>query len=899
MFSSLLHRAPSASPPPPQPVVLADMTFSDHVAIDPPPHFEQVRRDEYPAMAIGFGAGQANCGDGCAAMIASARGSFREYINMPGLADGMLPRRYLPMVVAMDDRFSFPDWEQALRRYSGGERLREKARAERQGYYAKRFAWELHLPDIHEINHSRPVRSGGEMRGSYRRTLEEMGGAPTRHWAVQDPACNFHWTGQTFGVFQPIEGYRQGLIVTDEKLVGYVSLSRYGDLAVYSMILGHGDHLKAGIMVLLHHHVIEWLAAHRETFAKGLKLVMYGGVENGGQSLYQWKRRSGFKPCRLVAKPDPVAALMAPPACSPADYLLARHSSVDSYVAMTRRLLETFPRSETHATAWAEKLGGDDLFLLRHDVDHDLERAVGMARIDAALGIRASFYLLHPGDYGSLENYYGRFDGKRIVHNPRLFEAAREIAGLGQEIGLHNDFLYLSLRTGIPVRDLIAREMEAFDRAGLPIRGTCSHGSAFARENGIANYAIFSDRTAGKPLDIEIALGERRQRIPCVSMAELGLEYEAYDLQTRWRMSDVGGRLLMTRGPGIWPSDFARGRFSGFSLEGGGGLVSLIHADHWQTAEELREKEAAVATKAARKAAVRRWKRWFSAARLRALAGFLRAPHRPLRKAWRTWRKARRVAAGAAGLPVFALSYGQGRPDCIGGCAGAVAAAQDRLGGLVDHGGGWRNRVTGVPMVIDWAEMAGGREDVAAGLPAVSERVAGFAVRPFVFRQFAPDIAEIDRSQHGHGQFLRTAPPRTVAELGGEPAVTQAPAMPVCPDHWNLALGLFEPAPGRRQGAVVTDARLAAYVSLRRFGDIVVYAQFSAHAKDFDEGAAWALHAGTLRWLAQHAETHARGLRLIMFGGAPARAGEGFDLKTPLGFRPARLTASAGDGNAA
>ena len=48
------------------------------------------------------------------------------------------------------------------------------------GYTVRPFEYEQYVPDIHEINHSKVVRSGGPMRGSYQSSLEKMGGAHNR-----------------------------------------------------------------------------------------------------------------------------------------------------------------------------------------------------------------------------------------------------------------------------------------------------------------------------------------------------------------------------------------------------------------------------------------------------------------------------------------------------------------------------------------------------------------------------------------------------------------------------------------------------------------------------------------------------------------------------------------------
>jgi hypothetical protein len=64
--------------------------------------------------------------------------------------------------------------------------------------------------------------------------------------------------------------------------------------------------------------------------------------------------------------------------------------------------------------------------LWRHDVDYSLHRAVALARLEAALGARATYFLsLHSDLYNLLE--------------PAVLARAREIAALGHWIGLHFD----------------------------------------------------------------------------------------------------------------------------------------------------------------------------------------------------------------------------------------------------------------------------------------------------------------------------------------------------------------------------------------------------------------------------------------------------------------------------
>ncbi len=67
------------------------------------------------------------------------------------------------------------------------------------------------------------------------------------------------------------------------------------------------------------------------------------------------------------------------------------------------------------------------LFLLRHDVDKSVTKALDMARIEKELGIRATYFIrIH-------SNYYNPFG--HICYNQ-----IREIMNLGHEIGLHSEF---------------------------------------------------------------------------------------------------------------------------------------------------------------------------------------------------------------------------------------------------------------------------------------------------------------------------------------------------------------------------------------------------------------------------------------------------------------------------
>ena len=295
----LTHADAGATPPPaipaPVPVPASAAAAVAAAAAEPASKAAAV----VPLVHISYQRDTPTCTAGCARSIDSTATSVATYFLSADDAPDA-PRRYTPTLLPMAEAWDFDAWEKAIKPLSGGNRLREKRKAIELGYTVRPFEYAQYVPDIHEINHSKQVRSGGPMRGSYQRSIEEMGGAPKKLHTVRMPACPHHW-GLMFGVFRPAPGRTQGEVVVDDQLVGYISLRRVGGVAMYSQILGHGDYLHDFVLVLLHHEIIRWLSTERAGHARDLEFVMYGGAESGGESLLQWKRRAGFRPMRVVA----------------------------------------------------------------------------------------------------------------------------------------------------------------------------------------------------------------------------------------------------------------------------------------------------------------------------------------------------------------------------------------------------------------------------------------------------------------------------------------------------------------------------------------------------------------------------------------------------------------------
>jgi hypothetical protein len=183
----------------------------------------------------------------------------------------------------------------------------------------------------------------------------------------------------------------------------------------------------------------------------------------------------------------------------------------------------------------------DRLIALRHDIDHDLDNAVLFARLEAERGYRASYYFLH-------SDWYYR-DGTDGPLSEYVLDAAREIAGLGHEIALHNNVIAEALRTGREPHELISTELEHLRAAGFDVVGTVAHGDELCHRVGFVNAEVFvecprpklgaPDRTLTW---VEEESGtERSVALAPVPMASLGLSYEANYIGHRFYLSDSGG----------------------------------------------------------------------------------------------------------------------------------------------------------------------------------------------------------------------------------------------------------------------------------------------------------------------------------------------------------------------
>lgn len=194
---------------------------------------------------------------------------------------------------------TFPDYIAACRKAYKGNSVREYIHCLKEGFWSGLFDYHSFVPDIVEINHSKPVRGGRPMIGHYRDGVEMKGGYPKEYREPEHPKCPEHWT-LWFGVFQPQDGYRQGNVTTHKKLVAYTQLKRIGDTLWYNMIIGHGSYLKSGIMYLLHFGTVMNATDPQVDFWDGINGLIYANYD-GDRGKVLWKKKLLFVPRYLDA----------------------------------------------------------------------------------------------------------------------------------------------------------------------------------------------------------------------------------------------------------------------------------------------------------------------------------------------------------------------------------------------------------------------------------------------------------------------------------------------------------------------------------------------------------------------------------------------------------------------
>lgn len=222
------------------------------------------------------------------------------------------------------------------------------------------------------------------------------------------------------------------------------------------------------------------------------------------------------------------------------------------------------PLRELHARpALADGVG------LRHDIDHDLDLALEVAHHEHALGIRATYFLLHTHRYWT---------------DPRLLLKCRQLQEYGHEVGLHLNLLseWNEGQCDDPAESLRAI-LDHLRSGGIDVVGVSAHGDKACYRHQFINYWLFGELRGDDPAESErgrspegivvadperqivYPINHRLQRIDgmelplwSVSMADQGLLYDAAHLPVDQYWTDTGG--AWTRSGDPLQADLSRGR---------------------------------------------------------------------------------------------------------------------------------------------------------------------------------------------------------------------------------------------------------------------------------------------------------------------------------------------------
>lgn len=205
-------------------------------------------------------------------------------------------------VFFLEEFSDFSQYQTELKKRSSYFERRAR-KAEKLGYYVDTFNRANQAPDILDIRKSMKFRSFGPVLDAFFLTLKAVGGAPTAERTTREPECTKHWE-ICLGVFTDKPGYRQGALTMNRQLVAYARLHRSGNVVRYADFIGHGNHLKHGVMMLLQRETMRWILQKNEPTVSGIQYITYGGIEQGSEGLLFWKRKALFQPGLIEIQPS-------------------------------------------------------------------------------------------------------------------------------------------------------------------------------------------------------------------------------------------------------------------------------------------------------------------------------------------------------------------------------------------------------------------------------------------------------------------------------------------------------------------------------------------------------------------------------------------------------------------
>lgn len=160
--------------------------------------------------------------------------------------------------------------------------------------------------------------------------------------------------------------------------------------------------------------------------------------------------------------------------------------------------------------------------LLRHDVDHDIDKALQIGKIEHSLNIQSTYFVLH---------------GAKYYKNKNFIKNCLKLQDMGHEIGFHNNVLTVAMKTGRKPKDILEKELSYLRNNGIIIYGIVAHGDYACRKFNYVNYEIFKGCCP--------SYRKNRSQFKGIEVHNLKLSdynlYEAYFLPRDYYVTDCRG----------------------------------------------------------------------------------------------------------------------------------------------------------------------------------------------------------------------------------------------------------------------------------------------------------------------------------------------------------------------
>ncbi|HIA37589.1 MAG TPA: hypothetical protein EYN89_12880, partial [Flavobacteriales bacterium] len=216
------------------------------------------------------------------------------------------------------------------------------------------------------------------------------------------------------------------------------------------------------------------------------------------------------------------------------------------------------------------ELNNRNILLIRHDVDHDFETALAMAKWESDRGIVATYCLLHTAWY------WGELHDGQYSHYQDLVDFGNRLHALGHEISLHNNFVTLGLTDAINPKECLIRELRFMNSQGWKVVSTTLHGDKLCGKYNYNNAELFKEAVKPERGGAREIVGPNGTvSLGSISYDEVGVSYEAYDIARDIYITDSGGKLRCMKN--------AKGRrdFTRTDPSGGNIVGILTHPVWW------------------------------------------------------------------------------------------------------------------------------------------------------------------------------------------------------------------------------------------------------------------------------------------------------------------------------